>query len=138
MKKILTSGLLGGVLMLTIGMTVGQLFQALVPSLKTEYENTDLFRPWSDPLMLLFFLQPFLLALGLAWVWDKVRFLLKAESDFKKGLTFSLLFWGIATLPGMLISYASFPLSALMIVSWTTGALIQLLCLGFLFSKTLK
>ncbi len=138
MKEILASGLLGGVLMLAIGMAVGQLFQALVSSLKTEYEKINLFRPWSDPLLMLFFVHPFLLGLGLVWVWGKTKSVLTADTDFKKGLTFSLLFWGVATKPGMLISYVSFPLSLMMIISWTTGSLIQLLNLGVLFSKTLK
>ncbi|GCC50378.1 hypothetical protein SanaruYs_05930 [Chryseotalea sanaruensis] len=138
MKKIILIGLAGGILVLVIGMLTGKIYEVLAPSIKTEFQNTNLFRPWIDPIMSLYFVHPFLLGIILAWVWSKVNPVISADTDLKKGLWFGLFVWMAATLPGMLISYASFPISLLMIIAWTISALLELLCLGILFSKTLK
>lgn len=138
MKKIILIGLLGGILVLIVGMLTGQLYQVLVPSIKIEFENLSLFRSWNDPLMSLFFVHPFLLGIILAWVWTKVNGVILANSDLMKGVYFGLIVWLASTVPGMFISYSSFPISLAMILSWTISALIELLCLGILFSKTLK
>jgi hypothetical protein len=138
MKKIVIVGLLGGLIMLAIGMLTSPIFQALAPSLKTEYENPSLFRPWSDPLMSLYFVHPFLLSIILAWIWSRVRTIFMTESNTEKGLLFGLIVWVATSIPGMLMSYASFPISLPMILSWTTSGFLELIGLGFFFSKTLK
>lgn len=138
MKKMILIGLLGGVIILATGVLTGQIYQALSPSIKTEFENTNLFRSWNDPIMSLYFIHPFLMSLMLAWVWTKVKGVISADTDLKKGLQFGFIVWMTATLPGMLISYASFPISLLMITNWTVSALVELICIGILFSKTLK
>jgi hypothetical protein len=51
MKKIILFGLLGGALVLGIGMLTGQLYQILIPSIVTEFENQSLFRSWNDPIV---------------------------------------------------------------------------------------
>ena len=138
MKKIILVGLLGGALMLIVGMLTGQLYQNFFPSIKTEFENINLFRAWSDPMMSLFFVHPFLLGIILAWVWTKVNAVIIADTDSMKGIYFGLAVWRMSTVPGMLISYSSFPISLTMIMSWTVSGLVELICLGLLFSKTLK
>ncbi len=73
MKKVITFGLLGRLIMLAVGLLMSQLFLMMAPALKTEYENPNLFRPWSDPVMLLYFVHPFLLGTCLAWVWRQTN-----------------------------------------------------------------
>jgi hypothetical protein len=119
-------------------MLTGQIFQLFVPSLEAEYHNANLFRPWSDPIMMLYFVYPFLLGIILAWIWENTKVIVKAETDLKKGIYFGSIFWLASSVPGMLMSYASFQLSFMIILSWSLGGLVELLCLGFLFSKTLK
>lgn len=138
MKKILLIGLLGGVVLLAVGMLTSAAFHAAYPSLKTEIENPVLFRAYTDPLMSLYFVHPFLMSIILAWIWTRIKSVIVSDSEYKKGIHFGLVFWCASSLPGMLISYASFPLSLMMIVSWTTSSLLEMLCLGVLFSKTLK
>lgn len=138
MKKIILYGLVGGVIMLAAGMITSQVFHALIPSLTTEFENRSLFRASTDPIMFLYFLHPFFLGVALAWLWSKAKSIIPAESDTRKGIRFGLSIWFALTLPGMLISYASFPISLMMIASWTIGTLVQLCCVGIFFSKVLK
>jgi len=138
MKKIISIGLLGGLMLLTVGLVMGQLFQILDPSLKSEFENANLFRSWSDPAMMLFFVHPFLQGIILAWVWTRIKEILQMHSDLKRGIYFGLAVWLACTFPGMFISYSSFPISLMMILSWTISGLVELVFLGIFFSKTLK
>ena len=137
MKKIIGVGLLAGVLMLITGMLTGQVFHFFIPSLKEEYLNPNLFRPWSDPIMSLYFLHPFIVGVIFAWIWNRTKQLFPGNTVREKGLRFGLIYWMIS-IPGMLISYSSFPVSLLLTFSWSISNLVQGICAGLLFSKMLK
>ena len=135
MKKIILSGLAAGIVMLIVGMLVGQLIGMMIPTLAAEYQNLNLFRPWDDPLMSLYFLYPIYVGLALAWVWDKEKLLIAAGGVIKRGVTFGLIFFLIASFPGILMSYSCNPMSLTMAVSWWVGALVQVLCAGMVYAK---
>lgn len=136
--QILIKGLLAGAVILVVGMLLSPAFQALAPGLKAEYQNPDLFRPWSDPIMSLYFVHPFLLGIILAWIWNKVSAVVVAKSELQRGLIFGAAVWAMSSLPGMLITYASFPLSVMMVTNWCISGLVEMLCVGVFFSKTIK
>ncbi len=138
MKKIFLSGFLAGLAMLVVALILQPIFNLLLPSLAVEYANPALFRPWSDPLMSLYFLHPFLVGFILAGIWNKVKTVIQGESTWQKGSRFAVGVWLIATLPGMFISYASFPLSPLIIFSWMASGLVQLLVAGWIYAKMNK
>lgn len=131
-------GLLGGLIILVIGMISSRVFEFVAPSIGAEYQNPGMFRSWSDPLMLLFFVHPFLLGLVLAWVWSNCKGLLKDGTDVMKGANFGAVIWLMSTVPGMLITYSSFAISLLMVFSWTVNSLIELVAVGVFFARTLK
>jgi hypothetical protein len=135
MKKIWI-GLLIGVVMLIIGMVFSRIFMFAVPSLEQEYANTQVFRSWEDPLMSLYFLQPFVLGLLLAWVWSMVLPLLKKYGRLQRGFRFALVYW-LFSLPGMLMSISSFPISMTMVTTWTINILLQSLAAGLILAKWL-
>lgn len=133
-KKIIRSGFFAGIIMLLAGLLTSQLFVLYDRSLKMEYENASLFRSWSDPLMMGYFVHPFVLGFILSWLWLKTRVLFSGEAQWKNGVNFGLTYW-LITVPGMIISYCTFPISFLMVLSWSVGILIQALLAGLLFSK---
>jgi hypothetical protein len=133
MRKVLIPGFITGVGMLIVGMIVSWLINLALPNLMMEYRTT-LFRPWEDPLMSLYFAHPFVLGLALAFVWDKVKGLLQG-GPMKRATHFALAYFIVATIPGMLISYSSFPLSILMILSWTISSLVQAWAAGLVLAK---
>ncbi len=137
MKKIVLPGLLAGTFMLVAGMINGQLFNQLFPSLASEYLNTSLFRDMKDPLMALYFLHPFVLGLILAWVWNIVKPAISGKTTVMHGLRFGFIY-AMLGIPGMLISYGSFQLSFLMILSWTIGIFIQGLGAGIVVASVNK
>lgn len=134
MKKIIIPGLIAGVVMLVVGMGFGFALEALFPNLAAEYNNPALFRPWSDPLMSVYFVEPFVLGVILAWFWSMTKGLIKQKDAIKKGVYFGLGYW-VITIPGMIMSYSSFPISLLMTVGWSLSIFIQAICAGILFAK---
>lgn len=85
--------------------------------------------------MMLYFVHPFIVMMILAWVWDKIKDKVHGQNEWVKGWRFGFVIWLIATIPGMLISYASFQLSFLMILEWTLGSLIGLGLSSWVFAK---
>jgi len=136
MKKILWTGLAAGVAMLVVNFIINPLFNAIFPSLQDAYMN-PVFRPWDDPLMMLFFLYPILLGLALAFVWDKTKHLFK-KSPLQNGLNFGLIFFLVGGIPNFLINYSSFNLPLVMILTWTVMGLVNGLIAGFVLAKLNK
>ena len=137
MKKVILPGILAGILMAIIGMAIGYLFNIPFPSLMLEYENINVFRAFDDPLMSLFFLYPLVLGIVLAWVWDKSKSLFKCKY-FKRALAFGAVYFLVATIPGMLITYSSFQVSLLIVGTWTLNGLLNGIIAGLVFGKLNK
>ncbi|MBU0671961.1 MAG: hypothetical protein KJ732_02910 [Candidatus Margulisbacteria bacterium] len=133
-KKVLLPGLVAGVVLLIVGMGWSFLLNAIFPGLAAEYQNTALFRPWEDPLMSVFFAYPFVLGLALAWVWDKVKGLVSG-GIVSRATSFGLGYWVVASIPGMVITYSSFPVSLLMVITWSISGLVQAIVAGLIFAK---
>lgn len=138
MKKVILPGILIGVLILVVEMGLSYAANLIFPSLIAEYSNTNLFRPWSDPLMLyLYGAYPFVMGIAFAWAWNKVKVLF-AGGAIQKGFFFGLAFWIVCSIPGMLISYSSFQLSLIMILSWTFSGFAWAVLSGMILAKLNK
>ena len=137
MKKIIGHGLLAGLVMLIVAMILSYAFNAIWPSLAAEYAKTDIFRPWDDPIMSLFFAYYFVLGIIFAWVWSKTKQLFKGKCCHR-ALHFGLAMWLVLSIPGMWMSYASFQLSLGIILSWLVMNLINYVIVGLLFAKLNK
>jgi len=133
MKKIILPGLVAGLIMLVLGFATSYLFM-IFPSVAADYANTNIMRSWSDPLMSLFFVSPFILGIGLAWVWNRTKTLFSGTL-WRRGANFGLIYFLIATIPGMIMSYSSFPLSFLTVLSWTIGGLLNGIISGWVLVK---
>lgn len=127
MKKILVPGLVSGLVMVVVSIIVSQVLHAVFPSVMAEYQNSGIFRPWTDPKMSIMFLHPFILGVILAYIWDKTKSVVKGNSPVMKGLTFGFIYW-LLTIPGMVMSYSSFPISMLMVDTWIISIFIQSIC----------
>lgn len=135
--KIIGFGIIAGIIMLVISLAMGPVLNAVFPGVQIEYENTDIFRPWSDPLMSVMFVQPFLLGVILAWIWSKTKNIIKGATTVKKGIIFGFAYW-VITIPGMVISYSTFQISLAMVFSWSLSIFIQALAAGAFFARTIK
>lgn len=131
------AGLIAGFANLLLGLGVNVVLQMILPGLAEEYQNTAIFRPWQDPLMMIYFAYPFILGIVLAYLWGLLRKVLKG-SDPQKAMQFAKIYFIVATIPGMFISYTSFQLSFLMILVWTVTGYLQAYIAALIYTKYLK
>ena len=137
MKRVILFGLLAGLAMLMVSVALGPLFNLIFPSLAAEYNNTNLFRPWSDPVMYLMLVEPFILGIILAWIFSITKGLFKDKNAWKRGIYFGLCYW-VITIPGMVMSYSSFPISLLMVMTWSVSILIQAIVAGLIYARFIR
>jgi hypothetical protein len=133
MKKIIWPGVIAGVVCLVLSMVISYLFM-LFPSVNADYYNSNIMRPWNDPIMMLFFLYPFVQGIIFAWAWNKMKGLYSGTPS-KRGRDFGFTLWLIAIIPGMFVSYTSFPLSILTVLSWTVSGLVCAIISGWIYAK---
>jgi len=136
MKKILLPGIVIGIVTFIIGMLLTFLFGAIIPGLTDEY-SSSCFRAIDDPLMMLFYLYPLILGIALAWFWDKAKSLYKGSSS-QRALKLAWTYFIIATIPGMYISYTSFEVSFMMVLTWLIGGFINAFVAGLILTKMNK
>lgn len=130
MNVLIKRGLMGGIAVLAVGFGFNFAVQMFVPALALEYQNPSIFRPWSDPLMMIFFVYPFIFGIVAAYLWEKVG--KPKPADFAK------LYFLVATIPGMFITYTSFQISFSMILLWTVTGYTEVLVAGYVFGKIKK
>jgi hypothetical protein len=130
MKKVIWPGLILGLIMLIVSMIVSYLFM-LIPSVAADY-SSGFMRGWQDPLMMLFFLYPFILGIVFALLWNKTKSSFKGKWG---GCHFGWLLFFLTTFPGMWITYTSFNLSFLTILSWTVAGLVNAKIAGFFLAR---
>ncbi|MCL5798351.1 MAG: hypothetical protein M1366_06165 [Patescibacteria group bacterium] len=85
--------------------------------------------------MSLYFVYPFILGVVLSFVWSKTKNLFQGKSVAGKAANFGFTFWFLTSIPGMWITYSSFPVSFLMIASWSFSSLVQVLVGGLVISR---
>lgn len=134
MNKIIISGLIAGAGIFVVSMGFSFLLGALFPAIQAEYQNPNLFRPWSDPLMSLYFVYPFILGIVLAFFWNKTKEVFKGKG-LNRAANFAAWYFLIAAIPGMWITYSSFPVSLGLILIWTVSGFIEALVAGGVFDK---
>ena len=127
MKFFWKKGLLAGLANLVISFVINWLVGIALPGVSSQYQNIAMFRPWSDPLMMVYFAYPFILGLVAAYLWDKV--------GKPQPLEFAKLYFIIATIPGMFITYTSFQISLTMVLLWAVTGFVQVLVAGWVFTK---
>lgn len=123
-------GLIAGFINLVLSFGLNALMNALVPQIMAQYQNTAIFRPWQDPLMMIYLAYPFILGVAAAYLWQK----LNRPKPIELVKTYLI----IATIPGMFITYTCFQVSLLMIASWTVSGLVQVYVAGLVFEKIKK
>jgi len=127
MKFFWKKGLLAGLASLVLGFVINWLVQMVLPGVAGQYQNTAMFRPWSDPLMTVYFAYPFILGLALAYLWERL--------DKPRPIELAKLYFLVATIPGMFITYTSFQISLSMVLLWTVTGFVQALVAGWVFTK---
>lgn len=134
MQKVIISGLLAGVGILAVSVASMFIVGSILPDVAKQYLNPNLFRPWSDPLMQLYFVYPFVLGLALALFWEKTKSVFKGKG-ITRALNFGYWYFLLATIPGMWITYSSFQVSLELVTVWTVGGFVEIVAAVLILDK---
>ncbi len=132
MKKLLSSGLVAGVVLLALSFGMLYLTILVFPNLAEQYYN-PIFRTDSDR-NFLFYIHPFVLGLALAWFWERFKeqfsghFLLRA---LELGVVYAI----VAVLPTMWITFSAIDVSLTMVLTWLLYGFVQAIVAGIVFTK---
>lgn len=101
--KVLIGGLLGGIVIFVVWMVVSVVVQAVAP-----YDVLKLggMRAKDDPVMLLFFMHPWVISFAMAILYDNVGKAVEGGC-IGKGLKFGLLSWLMTSIPSVFIVFTS-------------------------------
>jgi hypothetical protein len=132
MKKILLSGVVAGFILLAISYLVLFVTIKVFPGLVEEYYN-PIFWPGGDRAML-FFAHPFVLALCLAWFWERSKNQYAGKWWFR-GAEMGLVYGVVATLPSMWITFSAISVSLVMVLSWLLYGIAQAVISGLIFAR---
>lgn len=132
MKKILTSGLLAGVVLLVLSLGILYFIARMLPDLAEEYYSPT-FRNTGDR-DLLFYIHPFILGLALAWFWERFKGQFKG-AWLLRGLEMGFVYAIVATLPTMWITFSAIDVSLNMVLTWLLYGLAQAAIAGLIFAK---
>lgn len=136
MKKI-WAGLIAGVLILVLGFLLNFVFGWIFPDFQAIYTDTNIFLPMDGGRGLLFFVYPFALGLGLAWLYGMLKKSLPKDS-VKASFEFAWVYFLVAAIPAFFINVGSFNLPVMMIVTWTIMSYLNGWIAGYFFTMVLK
>ena len=138
MKNFFFSGLAAGVSMFLVMFAFGIFTNMFLPGLVAEYDNTAIFRLWSDPLTYYMYLHPILMGFVLAFAWRFFSGFSGGEKSVGRGAMFGLKIWVLFGIPGMLMTLSTFNVSLLMVLSWTVSVLAQYVIGGIVVTRVSK
>lgn len=133
MKKIITSGLIAGVVLLILSVLALYATIWFFPGLATQYYDPAFDNEGNR--YLLYYAHPFVIALALAWFWDRFKDALKG-GYLGKGIEFGVIYALVAIFPVMWLTYSALTVSLPMVATWLIFALLQGVVAGLVFEKT--
>ena len=134
MKKFLVSGILAGIAILIISQIVSIISAAIWPYNVLAFGGM---RPINDPIMVLFFLHPFVLGFALTWAYSKTEKIFKGN-HIEKGKNFGLIAWIIAGLPSAFLVWSSMNYPIGFTISSVVGSLLYMLAAGIVIAWAQK
>lgn len=102
-KHFALAGISAGLVIFIVSMVVGMVVQSVFP-----YNLLELggMRAGNDPLMILFFLHPWVLAFAMVFVYEKLGRGIQG-SPMSRGKTFGLMMWIVVSIPSEFLVYSS-------------------------------
>ncbi len=132
MKKIISSGLAAGIVLLIlsiIGLYTTILF---FPKLSEQYFNPAFDKRSSK--YMIYYMHPFIISMALSWFWQRFKGVLTG-SFITRGIEFGFIYAIVAIFPMMWMIYAAMNVSLEMVTTWLILGLMQGLIAGLIFEK---
>ncbi|MFA4824189.1 MAG: hypothetical protein WC593_03435 [Methanoregula sp.] len=134
MKNIALAGIIVGTILLVLMVAVNLIMNIIIPVDISSYGGM---RAMNDPIMLLFFFYPFVVAIAAAFVFDRVKDSLKG-TPVEKGLIFGLLLIIIMTIPSLYVMYTSMTWPVAFYISTGIWEIVSFPVAGLIFARIWK
>jgi len=133
-KGVLLGGFLSGVVIFAVWMIVSVVVQVISP-----YDVLSLggMRAKDDPIMLLFFLHPWVMGFAMAMVYSQVGKAFEG-SVVQKGVRFGLVMWLLGGLPSAFVVFTSMNYPLAFTVSSVVSSLLHMPAAGVVIAKFMK
>jgi len=133
-KTIVVSGIVAGIVVLVLSMIISTATQALF-----NYNVMTLagMRSVNDPVSLLFFLYPFVVALAMAILYDFTKKSFTGTA-MRKGIVLGLLGWIVYGIPSAFIVFSSMDYPIGFTINSVIGSLVYMLGAGITITKLSK
>ena len=132
MKRIISSGLIAGVVLLILSVLALYATIWFFPTLASQYYDPAFDN--QSGRYLIYYAHPFVIALALAWFWDRFKGALKG-SYLTRGIEFGLIYALVAIFPVLWLTYSALAVSLAMVGTWLVFGLLQGVVAGLLFEK---
>lgn len=133
MKKIFTSGIIAGIVLLIISYAALYVTIYLFPGIADEYYSPT-FRGGSDRLWM-YLAHSFVMAITFSWFWHNFKEKIQG-SWLYRGIWVGLIYGAVALLPAMWLTFSSINVSLQMVFSWYIYGIFQACVAGLIFAKT--
>jgi len=132
-KKIIISTFATGLVLLSLWIA----WSTIVPMVFPNYDPMTLpgMRAVNDPVMGLFYLYPFIVALAFSITFHFVGHAFERESVHKQGIHFGLLMWLLITLPLMYMIYTTMTYGETFLLTNTIGQLVDFSIAGIVIAN---
>ncbi len=132
MKKILTAGLVAGIVLSMLSVLGLYATIWLFPNLAQQYFDPA-FNMQSSRVTI-YYLHPFIISLALSWFWNRSKGILTG-SFLTRGIEFGLIYAFVALFPMMWLIYSAISISLAMVLTWFVLGLLQGIIAGLIFEK---
>ncbi|MFH1240480.1 MAG: hypothetical protein V1672_04670 [Candidatus Diapherotrites archaeon] len=134
LKKFLISGILAGIAIFIVSFIFDYLVGMFFP-----YDSFTLggMRAMEDPMMMFFFLNPWVLGFSMSAVYHYVKDSFKGTT-MQKGKSFGLLVWLVAGLPSAFIVYTSMNYPVRFTISSIFGSLLYMVAGAIVIAKFME
>jgi hypothetical protein len=133
-KNIAVSVIIAEIVILILMVVINGIVNRVIPSVLSKY---GAMRSAEDPVMMLFFFYPFVVAFAAPIIFDVVKGCLKGTS-VQKGLMFGALLLVVMTIPSLYVMITSMTWPVAFSISTVSWEIISLPLRGILFTKIWK
>jgi hypothetical protein len=130
-KNIVVAGLTGGTLLFILLFGLNMIMNKLIAYDISKFNGM---RPMDDPVMMLFFVYPFVIAFAAAYVYDAVHPALQG-SVVQKGVLFGVILLVIVAIPSNFAMYTSMDWPVTFYIGNLIWAVIGFLLTGIIFAR---
>lgn len=132
MKKIITTGLIAGAVLLIVSLIGFYTVNLILPIITVQYlDSAFTIEPHKN---IIYYAHPFIISLALSWFW--VRFKSSLTGTFlNKGIEFGFTYALIAVLPMMWLIFSAMNVSIEIVITWLIITVVQGVVAGLVFEK---